>query len=119
MNAFLWLLLLHNLLIPVTAEDQCSLEEKVAIVMRNISSIGQGCGAFRPEQLRLCRIPSKTVVVCFSILYGTLILECWRLRRRPEWFRDAAHSFASWGNWRDWEAGGVLKQFCYTAILLY
>jgi len=28
MNAFLWLLLLHNLLIPVTAQDQCSLEEK-------------------------------------------------------------------------------------------
>merc|ERR550517_842877 len=28
MHAFLWLLLLHNLLIPVTAQGQCSLEEK-------------------------------------------------------------------------------------------
>ena len=33
MHVLLWLLLLHNLLIPVTAQDQCSLEEKVAIVM--------------------------------------------------------------------------------------
>jgi len=28
MHAFLWILLLHNLLIPVTAQGQCSLEEK-------------------------------------------------------------------------------------------
>ena len=42
MHAFLWLLLLS----PVTAQGQCSLEEKVAIVMGNFSRVGKarvGC----------------------------------------------------------------------------
>ena len=39
------------------------------------------------------------------------LLECWRLQRRPEWFQDASHCSASWGNWRDWQAGCGLQHW--------